>query len=231
MSNDREQRIAEFFNAIHPHRQIRFQDDDPALAEIGEGGLPPLPASVYVDGMHDDGVDNPRAALEKAITRSQTADCYYWSGMRGSGKTTELLKLKAKLETKGGFSVFYADMSTILQESEPVEVGDFLLLLLAELAGQVETRFGKDLASQGIGAGLINFLRQEVVLDEVAWEPTFLFGTSSSSRPSRTPTSSASCNTPRAAVSMAWSSRRAISCARSSSTCRPMARSPGGSSI
>lgn len=173
---NREDRIAEFFNAIHPHRQIRFQDD-PALEQDEPGGLPALPGSMYVEGMHDDGIDNPRRALEKAIRRGLAADCYYWSGMRGSGKTTELLKLKQNLETQGGFVVFYADMSLVLQESEPVEVGDFLLLLLSELASQVAQRFSVDLMSQGIGTRLLAFLKQEIVLEDVAWEPSFLFGT------------------------------------------------------
>lgn len=176
MSDDREQRIAEFFNAIHPHRQIRFQQDA-GLPAVGDDGLAPLPREVYVEGMHDDGVDNPRRALEKAIRRSQAADCFYWSGMRGSGKTTELLKLKESLETNDGFIAFYVDMSLVLQESEPVEVGDFLLLLLSELAAQVEARYGRDLASAGVGRGLIDFLRQEVKLDEVEWDPSFFFGT------------------------------------------------------
>lgn len=176
MSNDREQRIVEFFNAIHPHRQIRFQNDA-GLPRESEDGLAPLPAAVYVDGMHDDGVDNPRRALEKAIRRSQTADCFYWSGMRGAGKTTELLKLKQSLEARGDFIVFYADMSLVLQESEPVEVGDFLLLLLSELAGQVEARYGAGVLERaGIGAGLVAFLQQQVSLEEVAWEPSFFFG-------------------------------------------------------
>ena len=55
---------------------------------------------------------------------SQTAQLF--SGFRGTGKSTELRRLKKKLEA-AGYVVLLCDMKLYLNLSMPVDVGDFLL--------------------------------------------------------------------------------------------------------
>jgi hypothetical protein len=51
-----------------------------------------------------------------------------FSGFRGSGKTTELLRLKRRLEEQG-FFVLYADALDYVNPSKPIDISDFLIVL------------------------------------------------------------------------------------------------------
>lgn len=168
MASNREDRLSEFYNALAFQRGIAFTEED--RREMPDS----LPAEVYVEDIHKDGDINPRTRLLRAITRNHSADRYFFTGMRGSGKTTELLKLKAELESKG-FVAFYADLSEFLPENEPVKIGDFLLLLVSVLADRVKERYDSDFAKESFFGEFIAFLNREIQVDGLEWSAdTFL---------------------------------------------------------
>ena len=144
-NREREQQIREFYNAVDVSREIEFEPS-PSGGPPGHG----LAANTYVADLHKDGGFHPRKQLLHAIRNSATAERYFFTGMRGSGKSTELRRLKRDLEDDG-FVVFYADMTEYLPLNSPVEIGDFLLVVVSALANCVheDPRFTKDLARQG----------------------------------------------------------------------------------
>jgi len=160
-NREREQRIREFYNAVDVSREIVFEPGPP-----GHG----LAAAVYVEDLHKDGIFLPRKQLHRAIRNSASAERYFFTGMRGSGKSTELRRLKHDLE-KDGVVVFYADMTEYLPLNSPVEIGDFLLVVLSALANCVheDPRFTKDLARQGALERFVNFLKTEIHLEGIDW--------------------------------------------------------------
>lgn len=166
-NREREQRIRELYNAIDVSREIEF--------EPGPGGGNGLSSSVYVENLHKDGIFLPRKALHSAIRNNASAERYFFTGMRGSGKSTELRRLKRDLEDSG-FVVFYADMTEYLPLNSPVEIGDFLLVILAALANCVEedARFGKDLLQQGVVEKFVEFLKTEIQLEGLEWSVSSL---------------------------------------------------------
>lgn len=169
MAQSREDRLSEFYNALAFQRGIAFTEED-------RQKMPDfLPATVYVEGIHQDGEINPRTRLLRTITRNHSADRYFFTGMRGSGKTTELLKLKSELEGKG-FVAFYADLSEFLPENEPVKIGDFLLLLVSVLADRVKERYPEtDFAKENFFREFIAFLNQDIKVEGLEWSAdTFL---------------------------------------------------------
>lgn len=164
---EREKQIRDFYNAVDVSREIEFEP-----VELSGKALPP---AVYVETLHKDGIFLPRKALHSAIRNSASAERYFFTGMRGSGKTTELRRLKRDLED-GGFVVFYADMTEYLPLNSPIEIGDFLLVMLTALANSVEEdeRFGADLLKQNIFDRLLTFLKAEIQLDGIEWSASLL---------------------------------------------------------
>lgn len=163
----RERTITEFYNLIDPARPIEFD---------GEGPPDALPADVYVPDLHSDGFDNPRRSLRNAITRMASADRYFFSGMRGSGKTTELRRLQRELEDEGGWEVFYTDMSTYLPMNAAIEIGDFLLVVVSALADKVAERFDSDFSTRKFLAEFVRFLHTEISVEGLEWNVDTLVG-------------------------------------------------------
>jgi hypothetical protein len=164
----REQQITRFYNLIDPARPISFDKDVPEEALDGD--------KVYVSDLHEDGFDVPRKSLQKAIVRTASADRYFFSGMRGSGKTTELRRLQHDLAETGEWVVFYTDMSEYLPLNAAVEIGDFLLVVVSALADEVHLRYGEDFKSIGPIARFVQFLASEVQIEGLEWSIDTLLG-------------------------------------------------------
>jgi len=129
-----------------------------------------------VADLHQDGFDVPRRALKNALDRVASADWYFFSGMRGAGKTTELRRLKADLEETGRWVVLYTNLSEYLPLNALVEIGDFLLVVVSALADEVERRFGEDFKQIGPLARFVKFLQSEVKLEGLEWSVDTLLG-------------------------------------------------------
>ena len=82
--------LTSIYNAVDPFRPL--EPNDPA----------------YVDCESERGDANILLDLGPAITRSQRYTCQLYAGHRGAGKSTELLRLKADLESKGCHVVYFA---------------------------------------------------------------------------------------------------------------------------
>jgi len=163
----REQQIRDFYNAIDVSREIDFEAS-------GRG----LPQDMYVENLHLDGIYLPRRALYNAIRNNASAERYFFTGMRGSGKSTELRRLKRDLERSGDFVVFYADMTEYLPLNSAVEIGDFLLVVLSALADCVRSdpRFGEDLIRADFVERLVAFLKSEVHVEGIDWNVESIVG-------------------------------------------------------
>ena len=74
------------------------------------------------------GCEDPISLLQDHIELSGPESFRLFSGFRGSGKTTELLRLKQRL-SKAGFLVLYADALDYVNPSEPIDISDFLIVL------------------------------------------------------------------------------------------------------
>lgn len=161
-NREREKLIREFYNAVDVSREIEF---DPT--PLGHG----LAANTYVADLHKDGDFLPRKQLQRALRNSATADRYFFTGMRGAGKSTELRKLKHDLEEDDEYVVFYADMTEYLPLNSPVEIGDFLLVVVSALATcvQEDPRFAKELTNQGVVERFVSFLKTEIQLEGIDW--------------------------------------------------------------
>ena len=78
---------------------------------------------------------DPVARLAETISFSPSESRQFFSGFRGSGKSTQLFRLKQKLEADG-YLVYYADALEYFNSALPIEIGQVLILL----AGASATR-------------------------------------------------------------------------------------------
>lgn len=73
------------------------------------------------------GCEDPAGRIRDQIELSGGESTIFLSGFRGSGKTTELLRLKHELEPD--YVVIYADAIDYLNPSQPIEISSLLIVL------------------------------------------------------------------------------------------------------
>lgn len=123
------------------------------------------PADELYEPLYEDVPGNPVDLLFEDIDLSQPESLSFISGFRGSGKTTELFRLRRKLIDQGYF-VAYANALDYLLPSETVEISDFLLILAGSFSEAIEKELNIDPAKEGFWTRFVHFLtKTEVKLD------------------------------------------------------------------
>jgi hypothetical protein len=155
--NDIRARAKAFYNALNFDRPIDFGADH--LVENS------LDASLYVEGLH--GERDPAQELADQIDFSDSSGSYLFTGNRGTGKTTELLRL-ANILHEYDCEVFYADMAEYLTMTQRVEVTDFLISVLGAFSEKVGQRFpGKEIGKAGFFERVRSLLAADVQFTEI----------------------------------------------------------------
>ncbi|WP_445371193.1 hypothetical protein ACH518_18795 [Methylomonas sp. HW2-6] len=153
-------KIKKCLNALDATKPVVFGDHP--LIERG------VSQALYVEGLHG----SERALVQVLADRidfDEGGGTYLFSGNRGTGKTTELMRL-AEMLRGSGCEVFYVDMAEYLNLTMAVEITDFLISMLGGLSEKVEQRFGDDPARIGFFERVWNFLQSEVKTDELGLE-------------------------------------------------------------
>jgi len=157
--SDLRQKTKAIHNALSLDKPIAFGG-----LELVAGALP---KSFYVRGIHGDGTGDIIQELADRIDFSESAGAYLFTGNRGTGKTTELLRLASLLDGQG-CEVFYVDLSEYLNLNMRLEISDFLVSVLGALSEKVAERFGCTPGNVGFFERFKNFLGQEVKTLELA---------------------------------------------------------------
>ena len=119
------QKLKTYFNALGVQKPVDYGDA--------------TERKKYVEGLHGD--RNVVDALFNAIDLQDGQGVFLFSGQRGSGKSTELKRLKYLLETDPTIDckVFYLDMQEWLNPARPVELGSFVVAVAAAWVHQAKT--------------------------------------------------------------------------------------------
>jgi hypothetical protein len=136
------------YNALNFDTPVNFGQD-----ELIKG----LGTDKYVENLHGAAERDPVQELANQIDLSDSAGAYLFTGNRGTGKTTELLRLATILH---GYDceVFYADMAEYLTLTQRIEVTDFLISVLGAFSEKVAERFGEDPGRRGFFERVRDFL-------------------------------------------------------------------------
>ncbi len=125
----------------------------------------------YVDLYHDPDLApfDPVEQLATGIEWSGASSTHLFSGFRGTGKSTELRRLRARLREQGAVVVL-CDMSETLDLSSAVDIADFLVALAAAFGDALERPelLGRDVPAGSYWSRLLDWLkRTNIELDSI----------------------------------------------------------------
>lgn len=128
----------------------------------------PADQALYVDGLHKvDGI-NPADELLRQIHRARDGGAWFFSGHRGVGKSTELLRIAHKLRQDDHF-VVVADMGQRINLAEEISIEVLLLTMMAELSAAFEKQFGGQPLQRGYLQRMVDFFtRTNVQVSQVS---------------------------------------------------------------
>jgi predicted RNase H-like HicB family nuclease len=110
---------------------------------------------IYERGLCED----PVSRLKAHIDFSPVESFQLFSGFRGSGKTTELFRLRARMENAGAV-VLYANALDYLNPSEPVEISDLLMVIAGAFSDRLADQAGLDLRNESFWTRITDYLRK-----------------------------------------------------------------------
>jgi len=140
------------------YRNLREQPIDPS---------DPFYVEIWEHSDHD-----PVRRLRKHILWTEFESLQLFSGFSGSGKSTQLLRLKRDLEAHS-YLVLYADAENYLNIREPIELED----LLVTIAGAFSDQLDPSLLTDSYWDRLVNYLvKTDVSIPEATFKtPNFSF--------------------------------------------------------
>lgn len=111
---------------------------------------------------------DPVARLALQIQRAEGSRVWLFTGSIGSGKSTELRRLRQEL-TEAKCIVFLADAADYVNLNQKIEISDFLISVTAAFAEQAGVLLGQDQIASGYWERIWNFLRNtEIEVKEIA---------------------------------------------------------------
>jgi energy-coupling factor transporter ATP-binding protein EcfA2 len=135
----------------------------------------PVDEQLYVNDLHlqQDGIDPIRLLADQMECdrefTAKTGASYLFTGQRGTGKTTELLRLKRLLTEKRGAQVFYLDIAEYLNLTTKVDIPDFLISVIGGFSEKVKASplIDADPAYSGYWERIGHFLKSEIKLEGI----------------------------------------------------------------
>lgn len=123
----------------------------------------------YVPGLHGTADEDVVCALqEEILTRpAQGSHLFYFTGQRGTGKSTELRRLEQMLLAEDT-QVIRFDSLDFITETEKVTVESVLLLVTAGLAAWADDNYHQDFLTAGAWTRFADWLNTDIELTEVS---------------------------------------------------------------
>ena len=110
---------------------------------------------------------DPVARVQRGIEWAKGQSTQIFSGFRGTGKSTELQRLRAQLEAKG-YQVAFFDIEKLINLSMPIDISEFLIVVAGALSEEAQRILGIDVAKEGYWTRFSSFLtRTEVTLGTI----------------------------------------------------------------
>ncbi len=158
----------DFYRALNT--EIRLLEDDPNDPRYVEI-LQRMPKS-----------KDPIERLRRKILFEESESVNLLTGFRGNGKSTELRRLKWRLEEQGCVVVL-VDMANYMLFTKPVELSDFVLSLMMGLTEATKKEHDLDAAARGYFTRLTDFFKREVEFEFAAEVADATLGASLKSDP------------------------------------------------
>jgi len=121
--------------------------------------------TIYEVRLHQFGsISDPIEDLVSKIDWSDTATVNLVSGQRGAGKSTELRRLRQRLQ-QIDCTVFLIDMADYINLARPLDITDFLIALMGALSDAAKAQFGQDFQKESYWDRFAGFAKSQVKLE------------------------------------------------------------------
>lgn len=119
-------------------------------------------AELYQPVYSHPGCEDPVELMHQHISFSEVESIQLFSGFRGSGKSTELFRLKKRLEEEG-YVVLYADSLDYVSQSDEIDIGSLLTVIAGALSDSLEEKFGVDSVHESFWRRFTHYLTTTTV--------------------------------------------------------------------
>lgn len=106
--------------------------------------------------------EDPVAKLKTHIEWTTVESLQLFSGFRGTGKTTELFRLRRDLQEKG-YIVLYADALEYLSPSEEIDIATMLMSIAGAFGEQLEKTHGANIVGESFWRRFTNYLTKTTI--------------------------------------------------------------------
>ena len=143
-------------------------DDFSSVLANDRGALEPTD-DWYVPNLHGEGAEDVIASLKRSIKRTTGSQLYYFSGQRGTGKSTELRRLAVDLNGEPNTRAYVIDVLEYISDSHPIETIDLLLITALAFADRLKDLnvFGEDFLKEGVFSRFGQWLQTDVEITGV----------------------------------------------------------------
>lgn len=138
--------------------------DDFAVVLTNDPGALEPGSRYYVPNLHGTGPEDVVLALARTIRRASGSHLYYFSGQRGTGKSTELRRLTVELNGQPKVRAFMVDVLEYIGETHQIRTIDLLLITALAFADRLRQpdAFNEDLLSESVTTRLGQWLQTDV---------------------------------------------------------------------
>jgi energy-coupling factor transporter ATP-binding protein EcfA2 len=118
----------------------------------------------YVSNLHGTPAEDVVVTMKRAIERLDGSARFYFTGQRGTGKSTELRRLAGLLNKSTTTRAFVVDALGYIAETHPITLNDLLLLVALAFAEAIKESAGQDFLKEDLATRFGNWLETEVAL-------------------------------------------------------------------
>ena len=148
-------------------RLTALLDDFFGILNNDPGALDPTSA-YYVPDLHGRGAEDVVELLARTLRSTQGSGLYYFSGQRGTGKTTELRRLRTQLNGDARCRAVMVDALEYIGDSHPIELIDLLLVAAVAFADHLEDELKQDFLAESVAQRFGTWLQSEVEISGVS---------------------------------------------------------------
>lgn len=120
----------------------------------------------YVPHLHGSDAEDVIERLFQTIQDTDGSGLYYFTGQRGTGKSTELRRLKTLLNGNGYRCILF-DALNYVHEAKPIDAEMLMLAVAAGLADEIERTYKQDLAAETPANRFWAWLQTDVKLESI----------------------------------------------------------------
>lgn len=138
-----------------------------AFQKVLRASSKPLDADdpYYVERLHGSEAEDVIERLLQTIEDTDGTGIYYFTGQRGTGKSTELRRLKSLLDDSSSYRCILFDSLDYLHEAKPIDAEMLMLIVAAGLADAISESHQSDPMTESAVSRFWTWLKSDISIE------------------------------------------------------------------